>query len=396
MPTIQTGLYHTEQELSNRRVVDMSEKDYLLQPDDQQFRTILDKLGRKEAVREIVEWLEKEYVPRTSTLAASAASSSLTVTVVTGEGNTVFRTGHVVRVMSSGEGWLVTGCSANSLTITRSWGGSAAASAASGAKLMIVGNVSAQGASSGTSQITQRARQYNYIQDQRDPMHFSDVETAIELYNGREPMAERVIKQVEHYRAIESTLFWGARDFNASASPGPAGSCGGLLEYIATYKQNASGALSPSEFDTFLEGPFGYGSKNKAIFCAPRVGTVLSQMLRDVWQPNTVTDHKFGAKVDAFVSGTYGWTIPVFVKREWADLPVTTVTGVNYGTYLFVVDLDHVRLRTLRGFDTHLRRNIQEPSSTAVVDEWQTLFSLELAFEQSHAIMYGITSDSAT
>jgi hypothetical protein len=394
MPTIQTGLYHTEQELSNRRVVDMSEKDYLLQPDDQQFRTILDKLGRKEAVREIVEWLEKEYVPRTSTLAASAASGDLTVTVITGDGNTVFRTGHVVRNMETGEGYLVTGTSANSLTITRSWGGTAAASATSGSKLLIVGNASAQGASSGTSQITQRARQYNYIQDQRNPMHFSDVETAIELYNGREPMEERVIKRVEHDRAIENTLFWGARDFNASASPGPMGSCGGLLEYISTNITNAGGATTPAELDTFLEAPFGYGSKNKAIFCAPRVGTVLSQMLRDKW--NSDHGRTTGSSVRRSTRTSPARTVglfPVFVKREWADFDAT---GTNYGTYAFLVDLDNVRLRTLRGFDTHLRRDIQEPSSTAVVDEWQTLFSLELAFEKSHAILKGITSYSAT
>jgi hypothetical protein len=393
MTTIQSGLYHTEAELSNRRVVDMSEKDYLLQPDDQQFRTILDKIGRKEAVREIVEWLEKQYVPRTSSLAASAASGDLTVTVTTGEGNTVFRAGHVVRNMETGEGYLVSSTSANSLTIVRSWGGVAAASSTSAAKLLIVGNASAQGASSGTSLITQRARAYNYIQDQRNPMHFSDVETAIELYNGREPMAERVIKRVEHDRSIESSLFWGVRDFNASASPGPMGSSGGMAEFISTYNTNASGALSPDEFDTFLEGPFSYGSKNKAFFCSPRVGTVLSQMLRDVWQPNTVGDRQFGAKVDAYLSGTYGWTIPVFVKREWADFDKT---GTNYGTWGFLIDLDNVRLRTLRGFDTRIRRGIQEPSSTAVVDEWQTLFALECAFEQSHGIIRGITSYSAT
>lgn len=394
MATIKTGMYDTEDELSNRRVVDMSEKDYLLQPDDQQFRTILDTLGSKEATREIVEWLEKEYMPRLSALAASATSAATALTVTTGDGNTVFRVGHVVRDMNTGEGYLVTSVSANSIGVTRSWGGTAAASSTSVAKLLIVGNASAQGASSGTSQITQRVRQFNYVQDQRDPMFFSDFETAIELYNGREPMAERVIKRVEHDRAIENSLFWGARDFNASASPGPQGSSGGLLEYISTYITNASGALTPAEMDTFLEGPYGYGSKNKAFFCAPKVGTVLSQMLRDVWQPNTVGERKFGAKVDAFISGTYGWTIPVFVKREWADFDAT---GTNYGTYGFLVDLDNVRKRVLRDVGgTHLRRNIQEPSATSVIDEWRTCFSLELAFEKSHGILKGVTSYSAT
>ncbi|HXJ64131.1 MAG TPA: hypothetical protein VNN79_10285, partial [Actinomycetota bacterium] len=187
MTTIKSGLYHTEAELSNRRVVDMSDKRYLLQPDDQQFRTILDTIGRKEAVREIVEWLEKEYLPRTSALAASAAAGDTNLTVTGGDGNTVFRVGSVVRNMETGEGYLVTAVAASAVTVTRSWGGTAAASATSVAKLLIVGNAAAQGASSGTSLITQRTRQFNYVQDQRDPMFFSDVETAIELYNGREP-----------------------------------------------------------------------------------------------------------------------------------------------------------------------------------------------------------------
>lgn len=393
MATIKTGMFDTEDELSNRKVVDMSERMYKLQPDDQQFRVILNELGAKECTREIVEWLEDEYVPRVSAMAASATSAESSITVTTGDGNTVFRTGHVVRNMESGEGYLVTSTSANSIGITRSWGGTAAASATSVAKLLIVGNASAQGASSGTSQIVQKVRAYNYVQDQRDPFHFSDVETAIELYGGREPGTEIVKKAVEHARAEENSYFFGARDFNASASPGPMGSCGGAVEYISTHITDASGALTPAEMDTFLEGPFGFGTKEKAFFCAPRVGTVLSQMLRDVWQPNTVGERLFGAKVDAWLSGTYGWRIPVFVKREWADFDKT---GTNYGTWAFLLDLGHIRKRYLRGFNTRLRRNIQEPSSTAVVHEYQTLFSLEFAWEKAHGILKGITSYAAS
>ena len=393
MTTIKTGMFDTEDELSNRRIVDMSERMYKLQPDEQQFRVMLAQIGEKEAVREIIEWLEDEYVPRVSALAASAASADTSLTVTTGDGNTVFRTGHVVRNMETGEGYLVTSTSANSIGVTRSWGGTAAATSSSVAKLIIVGNASAQGASSGTSQIVQKVRAFNYVQDQRDPAFFSDFETAIDLYGGREPGTEMAKKLVEHGRAIENTLFWGAKDFNASASPGPMGSSGGALEYISTYITNASGALSPAEFDTFLEGPYGYGSKNKAFFCAPRVATTLSQMLRDVWQPTSVGDRKFGAKVDAYISGTYGWEIPVFVKREWQDLDNS---GTNYGTYGFLIDMDYVRKRNLRGLSTYLRRNIQEPSSTAEVHEYRTCFSLEFAWEKAHGILKGVTSYSAT
>jgi len=47
----------TEDILSNERVIDMSERMYKLQPDEQQFRVILSQIGSKQAVREIVEWL---------------------------------------------------------------------------------------------------------------------------------------------------------------------------------------------------------------------------------------------------------------------------------------------------------------------------------------------------
>jgi hypothetical protein len=296
--------------------------------------------------------------------------------------------------METGEGYLVTSVSADDIGITRSWGGTAAASSTSAAKLLIVGNASAQGASSGTSVVVQRVRQFNYIQDQRDPFWFSDVESAIELYGGREPAKETAKKAVEHGRAIENSLFWGARDFNASASPGPMGSAGGALEYISTHVTNTAGATTPAELDTFFEGPYGFGSKRKVLFCAPRVGTVLSQMYRDKWQPATAGNGvQYGAKVDAFINSTYGFNIPVVVKREWADLDAT---GTNYGTYAFLIDMDYARLRNLRGFGTRLRRNIQEPSSTAVVHEYQTLFTLEFAWEKCHGILKGVTSYAAS
>jgi hypothetical protein len=393
--TIKTGLIDTEDILSNERVIDMSEKMSKLQPDEQQFRVMLSQIGAKEAVREIVEWLEDEYMPRVSALSASATSAATNIDVTGGEGNTLFRVGHVVRVQETGEGLLVTATAASAITVTRSWGGTAAASATSVAKLLIVGNASAQGASSGASHVVQRVRQFNYVQDQRDPFWFSDIESAIELYGGREPGKETAKKAVEHGRAIENSLFWGARDFNASASPGPMGSCGGALEFISTNISNTGGATTPAEMDTFFESAFAYGSKSKVLFCAPRVGTVLSQMYRDKWQPTTAGNGvAYGAKVDAFINSTYGMSIPVVVKREWVDLDAT---GTNYGTYGFLLDMSNVRLRKLRDFPlSRLRRNIQEPSSTAVVHEYQSLFSLEFAQEKSHSILKGVTSYSAS
>lgn len=394
MPTILSGMVDTEDILADERVVDMSERMYKLQPDDQQFRVMLGQIGSKETTREKINWLEDEYRPRVSALAASATSADTVVTVTTGDGNTVFRQNDVVRNMETNEGYLVTAVSANSLAITRSWGGVAAASSTSVAKLLVVGNVAAQGAGSGTALVVKRALGYNFTGIQRDSFSFSRTQTKINLYGGQEPGKEIVKKAVEHGRAIENTLFFGVRDQDTSASPGPRGSSGGALEFISTNITNASGALTPDEFDTFLQGPLNYGSKNnKVFFCAPLVGRVLSQMLRGIWTPTTTDERKFGAKVDAWIQGTYGWSIPVIVKREWADLDAT---GTNYGTLGFLIDMDYVRFRPLTESNTHIRRNIQEPSADAETHEYLTEFSLEFADEKTHGLLKGVTSYSAT
>ena len=39
----------------------MSERMHKLQPDEQQFRVMLSQIGSKEAVREIVEWLNRLF-----------------------------------------------------------------------------------------------------------------------------------------------------------------------------------------------------------------------------------------------------------------------------------------------------------------------------------------------
>lgn len=392
---VTTGQISTEGVLADERIVDMSEIIHRRQVERAAFKTILEKIGTKPATREKISWLEEDLVPRVSSTAASATSAATSITVTTGHGNTVFRVYDVVRATESDEALLVTSVSANSIGVTRGLGGSSAASATSACELMIIGNAAAQGASSGTAQYVPRTLAYNYIQDQRNPLFFTDTQTDIALHGGGEPEKELIRKADEHIRAVENTLFRGARSLDTSTPASPRGTCGGASEYITTHVSDVAGQLTPTEMDTFLEGPFGVsGSGNKVLFCAPRVATVLSQMYRDKWQPTTAgADVTYGAKTNAFIHSTYGTSIPVFVKREWSDLG----TSANeYGTWAFLIDLDHVRLRVLNGRMNQIRKGIQEPSSTAIVHEYRTVFSLEFGVESAHGILKDVTSYSAS
>ena len=61
MATIKTGLLDTEDILSTERDIDMEGRIKQLQPDEQQFRVWLSQIAKKQAFREIVEWLNRRF-----------------------------------------------------------------------------------------------------------------------------------------------------------------------------------------------------------------------------------------------------------------------------------------------------------------------------------------------
>lgn len=166
------------------------------------------------------------------------------------------------------------------------------------------------------------------------------------------------------------------------------GTCGGATEYIATNITNVAGALSHSALDVFLQGGLQNGSKNKVLFCAPLVARAISGFLKTAYAPTSVDTRKFGAKVDAFISGAYGWEVPIVVKRAWNDF---SATATGYGGWAFLIDMDYVKLRPLRERNTQLLRNRQANDADEITHEYRTEFSLEFAQEKCHAILKGVT-----
>jgi len=134
----------------------------MLDPDVSQFHTMLLKLPQEKAKSFKVEWLEDRLVPRTTGLAATAASDLTNFTVTTSTG-TYFKAGDIVRIVSTGEAVRVTGVAASSITVVRAVGAVSAASAASSADggLVIVGGSNEQGGTLPTALITQRTAAYN-------------------------------------------------------------------------------------------------------------------------------------------------------------------------------------------------------------------------------------------
>ena len=304
----------------------------------------------------------------------------------TGEG-AYFRVNDMVRNCATGEMMKVVSLTGDNLTVTRAIGGVTAVTSASAAQLLITGNASAQGADLGTEKVTVRVLGFNYTQIFRNPFTFTNTEVEIETYGVGDPMNEIAKKAVEHKRALENSLFFGARGFT-SAAPNSVGYMGGATEFISTNVFSSIGTLTRKVLDADLQAIYQRGSKNKVIFAAPTPAAALSGLLADNWVRSTPGETLYGAKVNAFVTGAYGDHVPVIVKREWGAL---ATANNQYGSYMIVVDLDYVSKRPLRNRGTSLLRNRQGNGQDRVTHEYLTEMSLEFAVEKAHGILRGIT-----
>ncbi len=391
--TTLTGVQDDNSILSNRRVIDMDPVVAFLDPDQSQFTTMLMKLSSKPAFSSKVEWIEDQLMPRVSTLAASATSAAGTISVATNTG-AYFKSGDICRIVSTGEAVAVSAApSTDTVGLSRAIGATSAASAASGVDIVILGNASLQGASLPTRKMTKKTAAYNYTQIVRSSYGFTNTLAASKLYGGSEPNVERQKKAIEHKRQMESILFFGARAYVTSGT-NPQGFCGGAIEYISTNIKNPAGQVTKATFDGYLDSLFAHGSSNsKVFFAAPLLARIISTYssvgLGSAWGTDAVAgaSAKFGVHVNGFISGAYGYDLPLITKREWNDMAATTS---GYGSYGFGVDLSLVTLRPLRS--TQLLTNRQANDADTIDEEYLTEFSLEFQQEAAHLVVKGATS----
>lgn len=389
MPTLLSGVVDDADILSNQRVVDMSPTIAELEPDEAPLTTMLQKVSKRAAYSQKVEWLSDELVPRLTTLSASATSSatSLSVPATTGASSgTYFRAGDVIRIASTGENCYVTGVSADTLYVTRGIGGTSvtAVSAASGVDVIKVGNAAAEGATLGTLIQTKKVANFNYAQIQRDPWGFTNTLVASKLYGGPEPANEAKKKLIEHKRQLENTLFWGVRDLNTSGAT-PIGYCGGVFQYATTNLTASVGTLTESVFESFLRKAFRYGSQNKVFFCSPLVASALSSFPQGKLAPPAPGITEYGVSLSSYQSAS-GAKVQIMVKRDWYDFQNT---ANQYGGIGVMLDMDDITMRPLR--DTVLKPDRQANDEDSIKQEYLTEWSFEMGNEKKHAIISGIT-----
>lgn len=376
MPTMISGARDNTNIQAARLVVDMGDL-HQLEDDKNKLFVFVKSLAKKGAHSQTIKWLTDELTPKNDQVNdASNMVDSDTAMVVDNGG--YFRINDRVKVIRTGEVVLVTAISTNTLTITRSVGGTAAAGINDNDWLLIMAPGYAQGATLEAARTVQEAVSTNYMQIFRDPYSVTGTHAAEASRGGHEVESDvktqRMKKALEHARGINHTAYFG----EAALASGT-GSAGGIREQIPTGNVDATATLTEEALNTALRTMFRYGSSTKVLFCSRQVAGIIDGLFRDR-QRITPGAKKHGIQTTEYQS-SHG------VIRIVTD---HAIEKDAYDKHAFLVDPDGPRYRSLR--DTKLLVGRQANDADSVVEEYLTECSFEWGNGNNHGVFTSVAA----
>lgn len=386
-----------------RLIVNAEDKIFLLEPNKHPLVTLLTNVGKvwdgkawkgsgmlKAATgNPEFSWFEDYYGGRYAKVSGTYAASGAVTITVTGAGSSsayIFTVGDIFRNARTGENLLVATI-ASSTTITvasagRAFGTTAAAAGADSDSLFIVGNVNEENGSARNVNVTRSAKLGNYTQIFKTTIAVSGTENQAELYGGKDITYLRAKMGTQHALDIERAFWFGEKKSSTGTNGHPMRSTGGVLEFINSnnaYVQNQGGAITVSDFNTFLREGFTYGNDTKWLFAGGIVLQAITEFARGQLLTK-VGDTTYGMKISEYITpfGTINVVHnPLFVQ--------------DFAGSAFLLDMDCFKYRFMNNRDTRLLTNVQAPDVDGEIDQYITEAGLQRMQAARCALLKGVT-----
>ena len=362
--------------LDNRKVIQMKDKIFLLEPSANPLTLFMQKLSRESVGAYKFEMLEDRATPMNDRVNMSGGTT-IDATAITVDNGAYFQVNDVVIVQRTGETMLVSGKSSNDLTVVRDLGSTVSVALNDNEQLTILGNAAAEFATAGTSVSTKLTTLYNHTQTFRDPFSVSRRLLKSETYGGNVLSYLHRARMIEHAKDIELSFLFNERSDTSGQS-----TTGGLNEFVSTNSTAFGGAIgSLEEIFAAAEGDFRYGSSKKVMFAGfpvvSNISLLAEQSLRTVPPAKT-----FGLDVRSLVT-PFG---------EYMIIPHKLMEGDTFKNMALIADLSNLGYRYLKDSDTQMRTNIQSPSADGRQDEILSDVGLFRVLEETHAKWTGAAS----
>ncbi len=385
-----SGARSTNNITTTQRKYDHSDKLWLLDADIAVLAFFARKLAKKSVIDPEFRWFEKSSPARYSAINYSTGYTAGDVSIVVDDG-TVFRIGHVIKDVTTGEQMLVTNVTTNTLTVTRGWGTTTATASADNEVIVILGSASGEGAAVPTALTSLSTRKANYTQIFREALNVTNTEKATEMYAGGSDINELRREHLQlHLKDIERAFLFGEPKEDVTTTASPVRATGGAKYFIGSSNvKDVSGTMSEAEFEDWISMLFEKGGDKRMGLLSPLVASGVNS-----WAKANLTmypkDKTYGIAISSYLSihGQLDFT----VERMFSENTV-------WNGYSFGFDMANVGYRYLAGNgenrDTKLLKDRQTAGADALVEEYLTECGLFLADAERHGMLIGATSYGA-
>ena len=243
-PTLGRG---TSYDLTVGTIVDMDEAIYLLSPEDSPLLTGFNSEGLAvlptEGAQQIkFEWLDEEFLTPRTALASAAVTADTSITVAAGD-RIKFSTGDVLRVGTELVRVTGYGTTADTLLVSRAFGGTTAASAASAAAVLGLGTALPEGSDPENARVSDRSGNYNYLQIfGPTALNMSRTEQMIRRYGVSDEWAHQLMNRTKENAIMREQAYlygWRTNDSTTKIR-----TTGGLAYHLKTNVDTTSTTLT--------------------------------------------------------------------------------------------------------------------------------------------------------
>tara|TARA_B100000287_G_scaffold399358_1_gene417553 strand:- start:30148 stop:31332 length:1185 start_codon:yes stop_codon:yes gene_type:complete len=291
--------------------------------------------------------------------------------------------GTVIHNHTTGENLLCTAdadTSANTVAISRGFGGSTASAVADNEVLSIAGFADQEGGTAPTAISFDPTVDYNYTQIFKTAVQVTGTLQNTYLRTGDKEQ-EQLTKALKlHMGDIERAFFFGTRGIANGSTASPTRSTGGLISSITNITDCASATattnkMTEKEFDKFLiEDIFAYGSNEKIAFAGPRVITNMMEVGKNRWQPTQV-DNAYGVAFTRYT--TFAGDLLVYMHPMFRQISALSQE-------MIILDMNHLNYRYMDGRDTQLIRDVQTNDFDGVKHMYMSECGLEMTHSKVH------------
>lgn len=375
---------------SDQRYIDLSKEINLLEPDAAPIKVITSRLASRAAGDPLFSWMEDELEGRSDAINNGAGYNNSATSIVVDTG-TLFAVDDLVKVPRTGEVFLVTAISTNTLTVVRGVSGSGAAALVDNDPLYIIGTAAEEGGRSFAARQYNPTKSSNYTQIFKNSVEASGTELSASNQTRPHdwPYQQKKIG-IEHVKDIELAFLLGKPSSDAGDSPdGDRRTTGGVLHFLTQNNTDAGGTLTEAELETWVRTLSRYGGKKRTVFASPLVVSVINNFAVNRLQVvQSDHDKTYGLSVMNYVSPHGEFNI---VKHNLLEVGVYTgyAIAIDFGADVAYRYLDGDGPGPSR--DTKLLTDREETDRDGRKDEYLTECGLQLGETKRHGVLTGVT-----